>query len=87
MDELNVNGITITPDMEEVLSEWQNFDSDQSIPEEHINHLCNIQDHFCRQLHESDADIEMIGAFLRDIIYLKDDLKVFIVNKKGDSND
>jgi hypothetical protein len=76
---VNVEGAIVTRDIASALKGWQQNDN---VPEHYVEYLCDMQDFFCRLLldHQLDIDDTIINQFLKKIITMKDDLKMFYVN-------
>jgi len=77
---MNIEGAMINDSIVEILKEWQLNDN---VPVIHIEKLCRLQDFFCRLLINNCPDIEnnIINEFLMDIINIKDDLRMFNLEK------
>lgn len=79
------NGAIISDRIADILQRWQDFTSiENSELQEHLNNLCCMQDFFCRMLTETipGVDVNTIANYLADIVCLKDDLKMFLPEKK-----
>ena len=76
-----VNGVEITPAMAEVFSSWYRIDdlNPEAIPEIYARWLSEIQDYLTHILVDiCEIENEQIKNYLRWIIFIKDDLKMFI---------
>ena len=76
-----IDGAVINQNIVTILKDWQTNDN---VPELHVEKLCNLQDFFCRLLINKSTDVgdEIITEFLQDIIVLKDDLKMFDIENR-----
>jgi hypothetical protein len=80
-----VDGVEITSGISSVLREWnENTGTNVSTPERYVSYLSDIQDFLCYQLEDSD-DCLKVKQLLLHIIYIKDDLKRFILTKGVES--
>jgi hypothetical protein len=75
-----INGVVVTPEMEEVLQKWYEFA--ESLPESYVNDLEEIQDFLCTLLDNCDL-YPAVKSSLFSLIYIKNDLRKFIPRKGG----
>ena len=81
-----VNGVEITPQMAKVFDRWY----DSKIPGNELvsyywQKLGEIQDYFCRQLDEFEADKDTLIDMIMLLISIKDDFRMLI--PKIDNNE
>lgn len=78
-----VNGISLTPDAQNVLKYWQNPGSstEKSAPERYVEYINDVQDCLTRIMLERGLDVQDLAMHLTNLICIKDDLKLLIPNK------
>ncbi|MDR0824598.1 MAG: hypothetical protein LBN74_05850 [Prevotella sp.] len=84
---VRINDIIISDSTETILKSWQESEDsvNPSLPCIYVNNLCNIQDFLCRLLDDLPTGVTSaeINTMLSSIIYIKDDLKMFIIQEGG----
>ncbi len=79
---ITIDDTKITPEMVRILKKWQHTNPDVSEPECFIKWLGEIQDCLCRVLvNDNEIDNKTVKDCLSHIIYIKEDLKEFILIK------
>ncbi len=84
MTAIELNGVTITEPIHNVLDRWQNTHSDnEQVSKQYVEYLTDVQDYLTGLILVDEGCTEAIADLLTKLILVKEDLKQFVVVKGG----
>lgn len=86
---VELDGVIYTAEMREKMREWYNVEGSEyepSRPQCFVEYLSAVQDYLCRIIADAGFDENMRKeiSLMCNVIYMKDDLQIFIPKPKHD---
>lgn len=85
MNSIEIEGIILTPDIRRKLKQWQNTGIyEGQLPKQYNDYLTDTQDFLTNLMLVDENKTKPVVDLLTKLILIKDDLKCFIINNKGE---